>query len=389
MAVAFTNLLRPGGAWITGGPGTVSIDAATGQITITADGTGLVYCRRGVPTQINKSYQLTWSNDTATLMFRQIGSSEGASDIRGPNVSANGDNKIEFVATSTTTWISFQRTTAATVIASSIILQEIPESATSARRVNGKTQYLSLDVQAAGLRMSNANWYMGGFIALNHIPAAGFYIMDFGRLDPSSPAGGAGRVRMVYDPDTGKLFASTCEIAGTNYRENYIMVTGKLAVDTWYYVGITALANADVLVRLEKQKGASYTGTVLPPVSATEICRVLQLGARSINPRTGFSPCRYSNWIWSSNWIPSDTQINALADGTPPSEVSGLTAPTGASIYHWPMVNAAGAEESLITTTAPLASNSPYGTIITVPGYPVVSSVVTPQVTTPLDIIIT
>lgn len=386
MAIPFTNLLRPGGAWITGGPGTVSIDAVSGQITITADGSGLVYCRRGVATEINKSYQLTWSNDSPTVMFRQIGTGEGLSDIRPANVSVNGDNKIEFVATSTTTWISFQRTTAATVVISSVILQEIPASATSARRLNGKTQYLSLDVQAAGLRMSNANWYIGGFIALTHRPAGGIYIMDFGRLDPASPNGGAGRVRMFYDPDATKLAVSSEQSAGTNYRENYLI--SALAVDTWYYVGVTALANADVLVRLDKQKGASYIGTTLPPVSATEICRVLQLGARSINPRTGFSPLRYSNWIWSSNWIPSDTQINALADGTPPSEVAGFTAPTGANIYHWPMTNAAGAEESLITTTAPLASNSTYGTIITVPGYPVASTAA-PVDTTPLDIIIT
>ena len=95
----------------------------------------------------------------------------------------------------------------------------------------------------------------------------GVYLMDFGRLDPASPAGGANRVRLLWDPDAKKLAASTAEPTGTNYRENYIIST--LEVDTWYYVGITALANADVLVRLGTQKGASYIGTTLPPVSVT------------------------------------------------------------------------------------------------------------------------
>jgi|GEM_PF-3895023 len=381
----FTNLLKPGGAWITGGPGTVSIDAVTGQITMTTDGTGLVYCRRGVPTEVNKSYQLTWSNDTAQVMFRQIGSAEGLADIRGANVSANGDNKIEFTAISTTTWISFQRTTAATVIVSVPILQEIPASAKSARRLNGKTQYFSLDVQTAGLRMSNATWFIGGFVAFTYMPTVGVYLMDFGRLDPASPAGGANRIRLLWDPDAKKLAASTAETTGTNYRENYIIST--LEVDTWYYVGVTALANADVLVRLGTQKGASYIGTTLPPVSVTEICRFLQLGARVATARTNFSPVRYSNWIWSSGWIPSDSQINALAAGTAPADVSGLTAPAGTNIYHWPMTVETGNEASLITTTAPLVSNSTYGSIITVPGPSISGAAAT--VTTPLDIIIT
>ena len=46
-----------------------------------------------------------------------------------------------------------------------------------------------------------------------------------------------------------------------------------------------------------------------------------------------------------------------------------------------------GNEASLITTTAPLVSNSTYGSIITVPG-PSISGAAAP-VSTPLDIIIT
>ena len=262
---SYTNLLRVGGTWITntGAPGTVTVDAVTGQITIVANGTAEAYARRSVTTEVNKTYQLTWSNDTATVMFRAIGTAAGTGDIRGVNVSVTGDNKIEFTATSTTTWIQFSRTTAATVTISSIILQEVPQSAASARRLNGKAQYFSLDAQTSGLRISNFNWYIGGFFAFTYMPSAGVYLMDFGRLDPAVPSGGAARVRLIWDPDNKKLAVSTAENTGVNYRENYIV--RDLQVDTWYYVGVTALANADVLLRLGTQKASSYVGTAIPP----------------------------------------------------------------------------------------------------------------------------
>ena len=106
------------------------------------------------------------------------------------------------------------------------------------------------------------------------------------------------------------------------------------------------------------------------------------------SPRTNHAPCRFSNWVWASNWIPSDSQINELAAGKTPGEITGLTVPTGANLYHWPMVNAAGNEASLIGTTAPLVSNSAFGSIITVPG-PVTGDQASTTSTVPLDIIVT
>jgi hypothetical protein len=383
---SYTNLLRAGGTWNTGGPGTVTIDAVTGQITIVANGTGLVYARRAVTTEVNKTYLLSWSNDTSTVMFRQIGSTEETADIRAANVSAAGDNKIEFTAITTTTWISFQRTTAATVTVSNPIVEEVKPGTASARRLNGKNQYFSLDAQTSGLRISNFNWYIGGFVAFTYMPTAAIYLMDFGRLDPAVPAGGAARVRLFWDPDNKKVAASTAENTGVNYRENYIIK--ELQVDTWYYIGVTALANADVLLRIGTQKAASYQGTSIPPTSTGEICRFLQVGARVANPRTNYAPCRFSNWVWASNWIPSDPQINELAEGKTPAQITGLTVPTGGALYHWPMVNATGNESSLVTTTAPLVSNSPYTPITTLPG-PLLGGQPSVASTVPLDIIVT
>lgn len=382
MPYPFTNLLR-GVTWITGGPGTVTVTAGTGAITIVADGTGAVFARYGVATTVNKRYQLTWSNDSSTVMFRMIGTTQGGSDIVGYNASTTGDNKLEFTATSTTTWISYQRPTAATVRISSIIMQEIPENTASARRLNGLNQFFSLDAQASALRISNANWYIGGWVAFTYLPTAPVYLMDFGRLDPGGTGGGAGRVRMFWDPDQTKLAVSTAETTGSTYRENYIVTT--IEPDTWYYVGAIAWTNADVQMVLGTQRGSSYIGTAIPPVSASEICRLLQLGARTVNPRTSFAPCRFSNWIWTSNWIPNSSQLTELAAAIPPEDVSGFTAPAGTALYHWPMTVSSGNEPSL-RDTAPLVSNSGFASPITVPGPPLPGTDVAPTV--PLDIII-
>jgi hypothetical protein len=385
-ATDYVNLLRVGGAtWTSSGSGTVTVDPATGKITLAATGTDTLAVRQGVPTTVNKRYQLTWSNDTAVLVNRQIGSTEGGSNIVTPGTGVTGDNKVEFTATTTVTWISFLRSTAGTATVSSVILQEIPAGAASARRLNGLNQYFSLDAQAKLLRLSNANWFIGGFVAFTYIPAAGVYLMDFGRTDPGSTAGGAGRVRLFYDPDATKIAVSTSQLAGTNYRENYIIK--PLQLDTWYYVGLIAKANADVQVVLGTERGASYIGTVIPSVDTSGICRLLQLGARAISPRTNFTPARYSNWIWASNWIPSDAQINALAGGVAPQDLAGFTAPTGANLYHWPMSVASGDEPS-IRDTATLVSNSLYASPVTVPGPILQGASVGAPSTAPLDIII-
>lgn len=379
----FVNLLRPGGTWTTGGPGTATVNAETGQIAITADGTANTFVRRAVNTTVNKRYQLTWSCDTSAVTFRTIGATVNGTEIAGQGTTVAGDNKTEFNAISTTTYITFQRLTAATVRTSSPILEEIPAGDPGSRRLNGVSQYFSLDAQTAGLRLSNANWYIGGWIAFTYIPTTPVYLMDFGRLDPTSTAGGAGRIRLFWDPDNTKLAVSTAETTSTNYRENYIITT--LQPDTWYYIAVRALANADVTVNLGTTRGASYIGTTLPPVSGSEICRFLQLGARVVTARANFSPCRYSNWIWCSNFIPSDSQIAELADGKVPSAITGFTVPTGANLYHWPMTVSSGNEPS-IRDTAVLTANSGFLTPITVTG-PVQATAATAS-TTPLDIMV-
>jgi hypothetical protein len=384
VAQPYSNLLPVGGTWTNTGPATFTVDSVTGRLTINTDGTSAAISTRAVATEVNKQYQLSWHNDSSVIMFRQLGTSQGGGDLVGYNASAAGDNKLNFIATTTTTWVTFLRLTAGAPSVSSINLEEVKSNTSKARRINARDQFFSLDAQANLLRMSNANWYIGGFVAFTYMPSATVYLADFGRLDLTSASGGAARVRLLWDPSQTKIAMASAETSGSSYRENYII--SALQPNTWYYVGMVAKTNADVQVILETQRGASYVGTAIPPVSATEICRVLQLGARTASPRTNFAPCRYSNWLWCSNWIPTDTQINALAAGYLPGEIAGFSPPTGANLYQWPMGAATGDEASIIDT-ATFLSNGTYSSPVSLQGPILASSAVTAP-TTPLDIII-
>lgn len=384
MAQAYINLLPASGTWtVTGAGATVTSDPVTGKLTVQSDGTTAAKATRAVTTQVNKQYQLSWHNDSTVTAGRQVGSTDGGGEIVGYNQSAVGDNKLNFIATSSTTWISFLRLTTGAPSVSAISLEEVDPLRSDARRLNGTDQCFSLDAQANLLRMTNANWFIGGFVAFTYIPTSGVYIADFGRNDIATSTGSA-RVRLFWDGANSKIAASTAEVAGTSYRENYAIIAIQPA--TWYYVGIICKSNADVQLVLDTQRPAAYTGTALPPVSQTEICRVLQLGARSANPRSNFGPCRYSNWVWCSNWIPTDSQINELAAGKLPSEIAGFTPPGGGNLYQWPMDASTGDEPSIVGT-ATLLSNGTRSSPVSLQG-PILASATVVAPATPMDIII-
>lgn len=380
---SYTNLLRPGQTWTASPTGTTTVDPVSSLMTITSDGANTTYLRMMVPTVVNRRYELTWSNDSSALAYRQVGSIAGGTDLLAGNVSVTGDNRREITATTAQTWVQFYRPTSGTVTVSNPILTEIQDGAATARRLNGRNQFFLLDAQTNLLRMANNNWYIGGFVSFTYMPTAPIYFMDFGRTDPGSTSGGAGRMRLFYDPDQKKIACSTSELAGSSYRENYLMK--PMQVDTWYYIGMIAKANADVELVVGTQRGASFIGTVIPPASASDICRILQIGARTISPRTNFAPCRFSNWIWASNWIPSNAQISELADGRRPENMTDLVSPAGGALYHWPMSVQSGDELSL-RDQGTLVSNSTFGSPVVVQG-PLLDAPV--QTTaTPLDVIV-
>ena len=109
-------------AWIlTSG---VTVDAETGAITIPATGT-TISARQGVATEIGKLYRLRWVNNDNTTMCL-IGTSNGGAQFKSAASSDPvGSRTHEFLASTTTTWVQFQRSANGTVVVADIHLQEV------------------------------------------------------------------------------------------------------------------------------------------------------------------------------------------------------------------------------------------------------------------------
>lgn len=115
-----TSLITPAG-WVQLGTG-VTVDQTTGAITIPATGS-VLSARQSVTTTVNKLYRLRWNNSIASQCL--IGTTNGGQQMKTASSSDSaGDRTYEFRATTTTTWIQFQRATAGTVVISNIFVQE-------------------------------------------------------------------------------------------------------------------------------------------------------------------------------------------------------------------------------------------------------------------------
>ncbi len=101
----------------------VTVDSGTGAITIPATGTNLS-ARQGIATTVNTLYRLRWNNSASTQCL--IGTANGGSQMKSASASdAIGDRTYEFRATTTTTWIQFQRSTSGTAVVSNIVVQQV------------------------------------------------------------------------------------------------------------------------------------------------------------------------------------------------------------------------------------------------------------------------
>jgi hypothetical protein len=353
--ITVPNLSKPVG-WTNGGTGTVSIDPKTSAITITNTTAVKTYTRFIFQTTAGKRYWLTY-DQSVDVTARQLGTVVGAGNLSALTASTSGDNKIEVIAQGTEIHAEFSRSTVGTSTVGSIIFQEVLDNRTTGRRLNGRNQTFSLNTLGAGIRTANYSWLIGGWVRFTYMPTAAVYLLDFGRTDPASTFGGAGRVRVVYDPLNTKLLASTCQSDGNNYRENSILTA--LQADKWYHICCFAGADADVRVMINKIQGQVSVGNI-PPLDDTQICRTLSLGGRIGS--TDFAPVTLSDWVWCSGSIPDMTFVNALADGTRPNAITGFQ-PT----YHWPMVLTGTQELNISTYTRP-------EDVGTVAGTPLISS---------------
>lgn len=375
------NLFAPTGWTLSAG---ATIDSGTGAITLVSTGTK-VFARYVAETFVGKKYVLTYNVPTSQPVFRAIGTAAGAANILASAQSpTSGDERIEFTATGTQTHIEFSRTTTGTALAGSILVTDLAENRTSGRRLNGISQTFKLDIAAAGMPTNNFNWYLGGWIRFTYLPTSAVYIAEFGRPDPASSNPGAGRVRLVYDVLNKRLLASTAQNDGNNYRE--CRIETDLRDNVWYHVAMMVDDLGDVRLVINGISASVYVG--VSPDPATDVCRVITLGARGGSPATFQAPISYSDWIYCSGFVPTGSQIATLAAGSRPNAVQNLQ-PT----CHWAMTETATTEPSIspndsgqtgLTTSLPLIAN---GSPVPVVGLAFAGAAPSPS-TPPMDIII-
>lgn len=102
----------------------VTVDAETGDITIPATGT-TISARQGVATEVGKLYRLRWVNNNNSTMCL-IGTANGGAQFKSASSSDPvGSRTHEFLASTTTSWVQFQRSANGTAIVSDIYLQEV------------------------------------------------------------------------------------------------------------------------------------------------------------------------------------------------------------------------------------------------------------------------
>ena len=335
--------------WIAGGTGTTSISATSGYLTITpANDTTRTYLRQQLLTEVGKTYWVSWDLVTSNVMWRMLGTTENGTDILNVNVSAVSENKFVFTATTTTTWLEFNRVSAGAASVGSVRCEEVTPGRATARRLNGRNQFFKFDAAAAGMTVPNSNQFLGGWVKFQIISNSTSYILDFGTPDAAT-VGGQQRVRVFYDPGNVKLAAATG--GATLYSENSITNAG-LTADTWHYIGVIVGADRTVKIVYDTTIGGTTTTTNIP--EAGNFLQSLHLGSRSGTTPASFGPVILSDWIWCNGFIPTNQQILALAGGNRPTAVSGLT-PT----HYWTLDGTATTEDSKTGTATLTALTAP------------------------------
>lgn len=345
---AGSNMIKQAN-WITGGTGTTAISSISGNLTVTpANDTTRTYFRQQLLTEIGKTYWITWDLVTSNQMWRMLGTTENGTDIVNINVSVVSENKIVFTATTTSVWLEFNRVSAGGATVGSVRCEEVTPGRVSARRLNGRTQVFKIDAGAASLRTSNSLQYFGGWFKFQTMPTSAAYILDCGVPDATA-SGGQQRARLLYDPAVPKIMASNAGVS--KYAENYVSSAG-LAADQWHYVGMRLAADGGVTVIYDGTIGGTTTGTGVPEVA--NYLGTIQFGARTGTTPTSYAPVILSDWIWCNGFVPTNTQILALAAGNRPPSVSGLS-PT----YYWTLDGTAVTEASSTGTATLTAPTSP------------------------------
>lgn len=220
----------------------------------------------------------------------------------------------------------------------------------AARRLNGTSQYFDWTTSPAGSVSNRSLGYYGWFRPEATPGSSGaYYIADYGNLTSSS--GGAGRVRLIYDLAAQQFVASSASTDGSNYREARASAAA-LVVNKWYFVGVSVSSAGDIRLIVNKTKTSATSGTITP--SSTNICNVFRIGNNSKTANGGLWAGSVSTWTLFLGSVPSDDNLDLMADGYYPPNIPGL-APSSV----WAMLGTSTTESDRIGSRTLNAISSP------------------------------
>mgnify|MGYP002716561525 CR=1 len=185
---------------------------------------------------------------------------------------------------------------------------------------------LQLPIRDRGLREENNLFFLGGWYlaqAPDHTTTPFFFEYGDGNTNP--------RIRSIWDiTGSGKIMGSMGWTGGTPYQEKGATGQGQAAVRDlgwrYYAMRIREDRTFDFFIGAAAQNQTSVSGTP-PGGPLTTVGRWLTIGGRATtaNTKTNFLGGKLSNWVYYNGSIPTDSQIQQLANGAHPLGVAGLT----------------------------------------------------------------
>lgn len=127
------NLGASGYTMSIGGGTSVATESPTGTLNLTGDGTNGARGDKSFTTVIGRDYRIMFSNVTAIAAI-SAGTTQGAVNVVPATLTTLGFNSFEFTATSTTTWVRFNRSSTGLGVVSAIEIREIPATGAFPKR---------------------------------------------------------------------------------------------------------------------------------------------------------------------------------------------------------------------------------------------------------------
>lgn len=275
---------------VNGGTGTAT-ESPTGQLNLTGDGTNPATGDKSFTTVVGGRYRFIYNATQSVRAY--IGTSAGGSQITPNTAGAVGFNSLEFTATTTTTWVRFQRTTASLSTITGITVQELPATGAFPKRSATRDEWLAFTAASDTARSyvdQSGTWRTAAYGMTNLVRySQEFENPAWTKLRSSiSPT-------LFTDPDGTTTARKVVEDTSLNSHavfQNFTPVAGMYA--------------ASVYVKAAERTQVVISG----PPSYSDTCFDLITGAR-ISGSTAYTATSAGNGWWRITLVANMTAVSS------------------------------------------------------------------------------